>query len=469
MTPPSTLPTLPPLSALSPSRFRSLGLAALGCAAIAGPAAQAETALEPAPITTNAASPATPANPENTLTDAPPDPEGLAKWIADGKLDLNIRARYSYADIDGLDTANAETLRTRIGYVTGVYAGFQAAVQLEDNRAADYDEYNAAGLNGQPQLSVIADIEDTELNQAWLSYNFKELLGLDGEAEKALIKVGRQRIILDDARFIGNVGWRNLEQTFDAGAVNLTLGDKDSGVDLFYAYVNEVNRIFGPDSGRDFDSNSHLINASVKTPIGDLTGFAYLLDFDNAPAASSDTFGVRVENLRPFPGSDSDGLKLGYAASYAYQTDAGDNPIDYDANYVLGEVKLVTDTIFGGVGYELLSSDDGAVGFQTPLGTNHKFNGFADVFLNTPAVGLQDYYAFLGTKITTPFKGKFVVFYHEFESDEGGDDLGWEIDAVLVQKLTQNLTFLTKYAHYEGGDSAIADRDRLTVQLEFTF
>ena len=446
----------------------NLSAAALLSAALAADAG-AESQLTPAPLPPSAGTPAAPANPQNTLTDAKPDPEGLAKWIADGKVDLNVRARYSYADIDGLDTANAQTLRTRLGYTTGVYAGFRAAVQLEDNRALDYDEYNAAGLNGQPGLAVIADPEDTELNQAWLSYDAKGLLGLEGEKEQALLKVGRQRIILDDARFVGNVGWRNLEQTFDAASVLLKLGETDGGVGLFYAYVSEVNRIFGPDADRDFDSDSHLINASIKTPLGNLTGFAYLLDFEDAAALSSQTYGARVTNLRPFPGSDSDGLKLGYAASYAFQTDYADSPLDYDAHYVLGEVRLVTDTVFGGVGYELLGSDGGDAAFQTPLGTNHKFNGFADVFLNTPAVGLQDYYAFLGTKITTPFKGQFVVTYHEFESDDGGDDLGWEIDAVLAQKLTQNLTFLTKYAHYEGGDSAIADRDRLTVQLEFNF
>ena len=386
----------------------------------------------------------------------------FVNWLAEGKLDLNVRLRYSYADIRGLDVGNAVTLRTRAGYTTGTLAGFQAAIQFEDNRAL-VDEYNAAGLNNEPTRSIIADPEDTELNQAWISYDFADAFDL-GEDTALAAKVGRQRIILDDARFVGNVGWRNLEQTYDAGRVDITAGP----VDLFYAYVQHVNRIFGPDADRDFDGDIHLVNATLGTPLGALTGFAYLLDFDDALALSSQTYGVRLAGTKPL-GDGDDAFKFGYAASYAFQSDYGDNPTEYDANYVLGEIRLISPGgIFGGVGFELLGSDDGVAAFQTPLGTNHKFNGFADVFLVTPADGLRDYYAFVGTKLPAPLKGKFTVFYHEFEGDESGDDFGWEIDAVATHKFASNLTGLVKYAYYQGED-AFADRDRLTVQLELTF
>ena len=43
-------------------------------------------------------------------------------------------------------------------------------------------------------------------------------LGFDGIPDTPL-KVGRQRIILDNARFVGNVGFRQLEQTFDAARI----------------------------------------------------------------------------------------------------------------------------------------------------------------------------------------------------------------------------------------------------------
>ncbi len=60
---------------------------------------------------------------------------------------------------------------------------------------------------------------------------------------------------------------------------------------------------------------------------------------------------------------------------------------------MLGDVALAVKGIGTlGVGYELLGSDDGVAAFQTPLATLHKFNGFADQFLVTPAGGLQDIY-----------------------------------------------------------------------------
>ncbi len=50
--------------------------------------------------------------------------------------------------------------------------------------------------------------------------------------------------IWDNARFIGNVGFRQNEQTFDALRVGTTyLPDTDIG----YTYLEEVHRIFGRD------------------------------------------------------------------------------------------------------------------------------------------------------------------------------------------------------------------------------
>ena len=88
----------------------------------------------------------------------------LVDFLKEGTFHLNMRFRYEHADIDGFRDSNAFTMRTRIGYTTARYEGFQAMIELEDVRSADDDQYNAAGLNGQPGLSVIADPEDTELN-----------------------------------------------------------------------------------------------------------------------------------------------------------------------------------------------------------------------------------------------------------------------------------------------------------------
>ncbi|MBX2852589.1 MAG: alginate export family protein [Phycisphaeraceae bacterium] len=398
---------------------------------------------------------------EETSETPPPPEHPLVTFLKEGKVNLDMRFRFEHADIDGAGDSNAFTMRTRLGYTTKLFEGFQGMIELEDNRAADYDEYNAAGLNGQPGLSVIADPEDTELNQLWLSYDFSNLsedLPLTGT-------VGRQRINFDDQRFIGGVAWRQLEQTFDAAKLAYK---PIEDLTATYVYIDEVNRIFGADSGLDFESDSHLLNvAYTGLDIGKIVGFAYLLDLGTSGAAvSSQTYGVRLDGSTDL----NDQLALGYIGSVAIQSDYGANATSYDALYVLAEGKLKfkeTAGGFVGAGYEMLGSDDGTIAFSTPLATGHKFNGFADSFLATPAQGLRDYYITGGTMIPG-IDAKFVTTYHYFTGDDSDSDLGTEIDFVLAKKLNANMTLLAKYAYFDG-DNARADIERFWLQLDLKF
>jgi hypothetical protein len=78
--------------------------------------------------------------------------------------------------------------------------------------------------------------------------------------ENATILLGRQRINRTNQRFIGGVGWRQNEQTYDSLSLGYQFNSKLNG---YYAYVAQVNRIFGPDSGsppEDLDTKIHLID-----------------------------------------------------------------------------------------------------------------------------------------------------------------------------------------------------------------
>ena len=240
-------------------------------------------------------------------------------------------------------------------------------------------------------------------------------------------------------------------------------------VDFDYTYIWDVNRIFGPDADKDFDSDSHLVRLSYDDArIGKITGFAYLLDLNGeatAAANSSDTYGLRYEATRNLKG-DPQGPKLNYVLSWATQSDAGDNPTDYTADYYLIDVKYIDEGWYAGGGWEVLGSDNGVAGFRTPLATGHKFNGWADVFLTTPADGLEDTYLYVGGDLPDGFKGKAV--YHWFDPDNGGRDFGQEVDAVVSKKLSDNATVLAKYAFYNG-DTAFADRAKFWLQLTLNY
>jgi hypothetical protein len=358
------------------------------------------------------------------------DANSLQDAVLGGNVDINVRVRGEFVDMDttGMEETWGFTERLRLGYGSKVFHGFSFYGDFEDIRAFDDDRYNA--LPGGPlPKALIADPEDTELNQAYLKY----------ENEGFSVIGGRQRIILDDHRFVGNVGWRQNEQTYDAATVKVAL---PFGVTGQYSYLWDINRIFGPTADMDWDSDSHLFNVTGQCPVvGTFTGFAYLLDFDNSTANSSDTYGIRYTTQVDL---DEDHSLLPIL-SYARQADGGKNTTDYDADYYLAQLGLKKSGLGTiGAGYEELGSDNGpAAGsgsFRTPLATGHAKNGWADTFLVTPAAGLQDIFVFASMPFPCGAVGK--LSYHWFDSDAGSMDFGEEIDAVLSKSLNDNVSVL---------------------------
>lgn len=420
------------------------------------------------PVAPPAAAEPAPAPPPVNPLDLPADfgwfsdPKAPAETWQDallgGKVHLDDRLRVETVDQDGLRDSTAFTNRLRLGYETKPIQGFSALAELEWLAAFNEDNYFVPATgDGTPGRAAIADPPAIELNQLWGRYQHADS-GTD-------VKIGRQRILLDDQRFVGNVGWRQLEQTFDAAAVKSSLGHKP--LELYYALLWKINKITGPD-GPNPDSLSHLIHGSYAlAPELKATGFVYLLDIDDDPN-SNNTYGLRgsgAHDLAKILGWESLGVE--YELSAAYQTDTGDAPADYEAWFFAAEAKLVIDKAWRvGGGYQYLGSDDGVAAFQFPLGTNHKFQGYADVFLTTPASGLHDYYLVATADLPWQIKGELAA--HFFRSDEGDDDLGQEIDAVLSKQISKQWSVLAKAAWYNG-DTGLADRTKLWVQTEYRF
>ena len=109
----------------------------------------------------------------------------------------------------------------------------------------------------------------------------------------------------------------------------------------------------------------------------------------------------------------------------------------------------------------MLGSDDGEYGFSTPLATLHKFNGWADKFLGTPAVGLQDLYFTASAKVGP---GKLAATFHKFDSDFESTDLGSELDLVYAMKFGKNYNAGVKGAFYtQGDDNTPTDTNKIWV------
>jgi hypothetical protein len=379
------------------------------------------------------------------------------KALDDSKVILDMRYRYENVDqASKTEDANASTLRTRFGFQTGVFCDLQVLVEAENVSNIGDEEYNDF-KNGNVAYPVVADPDGTELNRAQVTYT--------GLQDTAFI-LGRQRINLGNQRFVGAVGWRQNEQTYDA----VVFQNKSiENLTFTYGYVNKVHRIFGDDSvdkAGNLDTQAHAVNVDFAAlPFGTLTGYGYFLDVETAAAASSATYGVRLAGKQK-----SGDVEFVYGAEFARQTDYADQPGEFELDYYNVEAGIGLKGFMAKVNYEVLGGD-GAFGFQTPLATLHKIQGFADVFLSTPGAGIQDLNG--SVKYTVKDLGyakaiTFGVWYHDFQSDVGSIDYGSELDILLAYKFDYGIGLAVKYADYEA-DAFAVDIQKLWVTLSYKY
>jgi hypothetical protein len=402
------------------------------------------------------ASAAMAADPVPAATAAPAKPVTFVDAVTGGKAHLEFRYRLESVDQDPFaDDALASTLRSRLNYATGDWHGFSAFMEADNvSVLGDDDTYNST-TNGVTDRPVVADPEYTEVNQSYLQYKSGSFTGL----------LGRQRIVLDNQRFVGNVGWRQNEQTYDAVTLKSSALAKTQ---LHYSYISNVNRITGPDEGSqpaNYHGATHALNGKVELgAFGAVTGFAYLLDFENAPALSSSTYGVHWAGTYKV----SDATKLNWLASYASQGDYADNPNDYSADYYLLDGGATFGKFGLKAGYEVLGGDDQPNhAFQTPLATLHAFQGWADKFLTTPRGGVEDLY--LGaTANVGPVALQLV--WHDFQAEAFSQDYGSEWNASAAYKFGAKKSYevMFKFADYQADEFA-TDTTKFWLQFAATF
>jgi hypothetical protein len=378
--------------------------------------------------------------------------ETFGAALREGDVIVDLRARYESVEQDGFaSSAEALTNRLRVGFQTAPLNGtaFLAEAVLIDDLI---DDYNST-TNGQAQFPVVADPADfAAINRLAL---------LNKSLDRTTLTFGRQRVVHDDQRFVGNVGWRQNEQTLDG--LRAQWGTPKLKLDLTYAV--QVNRVFGPDSPQGtWDGNVVLTNFAYTLPVGTLSLFDYYFDIDNVAAVSSNTVGIKLAGMK----------RLGkvtatYTLAYAQQAEAGADAIDVDADYNLIEGGFTFAKFGVGLGVELLGSD-GVTGFSTPLATLHAFQGWGDKFLATPAAGIEDRYV----RFSYPLgkRGRFtnvaaLALFHDFTADVGGAHFGEELDLQLVAR-TERMALTLKYADYRA-DALFTDTDKLWVSVDYSF
>lgn len=374
-----------------------------------------------------------------------------------GKGDFGVDLRYRLELVDQdpfAEDATASTLRARLKYQSPVRSGFSFYGEFDYVAELFADDYNAGGGNtpNRTQYPVVADPDGEDLNQAFIQYK-------NGGNQ---LRLGRQRIILDNARFVGNVGWRQNPQTYDAVSF---VHQADNGLNFTYAYIDNVNRIFGNDvAAGDHEHSTSILNISKAIEgAGKVSAYWYDMDNEDAASLSNTTWGLRFSGSKPVNENS-----FGYTFEFASQSDNANNPVSYDADYYRVDlsVGLGGATLYGG--FESLEGNRNVAGqaFRTPLATLHAFNGWADKFLATPGAGLED--TFVGVK------GKaggwsWNVLYHDFGAQSGSGDFGSEIDASFSTTLFEDYGLLLKAASFNSDSPAYGDTTKFWVQVTAGF
>lgn len=379
--------------------------------------------------------------------------QGIAPLL--GALDsatslLNLRLRSETVSQDGFAAdAHALTLRSRLGFQTGAAWDTKLLAEATLNWPLD-TRYNST-TDHHTAYPVVADPEDYALDRLELTNT-----SLPG----TVLSIGRQRINLDDQRFIGSVGFRQNEQTLDSASI---VNESIPGLTLDFTYLDRVNRIFGVESTvGHFTGSSYLARAAYQTPFGTLIGFGYWLAFNQDHPDSTRTLGVR------FAGAHKLGaVLLHYSASYAHQDPYADNALHFSADYYSGALSATYAHFTAGAGVEVMGGN-GVKGFTTPLATLHKFDGWADEFLTTPANGIEDRYGTLGYALPKVAMLKVLAvsaLYHDFRSARLGIHYGAETDLQLLGTW-RKLTGIIAFADYTR-DRYAADTKKLWVEVDY--
>ncbi len=370
-----------------------------------------------------------------------------------GTPDVSLRYRFAHIDDDGFDRqAEASTLKILLGYRTPSFKQSDVYVQGRSVVHVGNDTFNDT-LNGKTEFPVEADPESLALHQAYLR------TGLIPDTQ---VIAGRRVVKLNNQRFIGSLVWRQNDRTFDGITVqNQSVDD----LEVTYGFFFNVNRGFtdrSPIGNFNSATNIHVVNLAYDAgKVGKVNGYSVLAELDGvaaAPGLSSATTGISLD------GNTSLGNKasLRYHAEYAFQTDYGDNPVDYGAHYIHVHGGPAVGPVSVQGGFELLGSDDGTAALSAPLGLLHAFNGWADRFLTTPADGIKNAYGKASIKLPPTPLGKYglTAVFHQFWAHNDSRAYGSEWNAVLTGSLGRHYKTALKYAYYDA-DTFSVDAQKL--------
>ncbi|MFA8433678.1 MAG: alginate export family protein [Marinifilaceae bacterium] len=383
---------------------------------------------------------------------------GLLPTVVVAQLDFTgeIRPRTEYRHglkslyNDANEAAFFTSQRTRLN-VNYAETKFRVGVSLQDIRTwGDVSQLNSSDKN------------KIMLHEAWGEILFRDNFSL---------KVGRQELVYDDHRILGNVGWAQQARSHDLALFKFKAGEKGK-FHAGFAYNQDkeqlITRLYT--TGGNYKSMQfawyHREFEEFKMSLLFLNnGLQYSKMADGAvideETRYSQTFGTHL-NYKPG--------KVKFSGSAYYQTGEDVTGRDLKAYLISASMYYpVADNWKGYVGAEIQSGTDtdkqnvnnDNKSFTPIFGTNHKFNGHMDYFYvgnHGNNVGLQDFFAGLNYgKDKVSFSTALHIFASQADLMKGTEKmdsyLGTEIDLSLGYKYSKSLVIKAGYSQMFASES----------------
>jgi hypothetical protein len=390
--------------------------------------------------------------------------QATAQFSLSGDLRLRNEFRDGYGSPlpEGTNPAFFISQRTRLNFGYEMYR-LKFGLSIQDVRVWGQDVSTINRTTTQNNNGLM-------LYEAWA-----EILLTDTALKnKALsLKIGRQELIYDDQRLIGNLDWLLQGRRFDAGV--LKFETSSWSVHLAAAYnqnqENNSGTIYNPTppgnypastNGGEMYKSLEFLHANKRLPAGSVS-FLFLTDqfsrynLDTVNNTPTKTYLSSVWSRATTGFYFNDRFqKIAATASAYYQFGRSSTGQQLSAALFSGYVQYIIDTKYNaGAGVDYTSGGvHGATSnvFDPLYGTPHKFWGLMDYFyVGSPfgTGGLVDYY--IKTKANLTNRSRIMADIHQFSSTQqikGSKNFGQELDLVYSYNLTKEINLEGGFCHF---------------------
>ena len=375
----------------------------------------------------------------------------IPEAIVSGAPDLSLRPRLEWAEDDAVPKqALGLTLRTLAGWRTAVYRDFDAYLLVGSNVQL-IDDFND-GTNGKTQYPFSNTREKTDFTEGYLRWR-----GIDGVS----VVGGRQKVTLDRTRFVGSNEFRQTQRWFQGASATIDVSPNSE------IYLAHYLRERGPDTDQRA-LRMEMARADYEW-ITDNRVLASAYLHDQVDAIGGTGFADTSYKILSLRGDGEIPVDRRWRLTYTIERGIqrpyldGDSRIRADYWRLSGGAKW--ERFFLSADYEVLGSNGGTYGLQTPLGLLHPSQGWADKFNRTPPAGVRDRWLTSGYTF-----GQYAVYgeLHDFRSDYGGIDYGNEIDLRFDWNPRKNLQVRTEFSSFNASDdpnNSLTDANRLWLTV----